>query len=267
MKIALIQIGATDDKDANLAKVAQFVLEAANKGASLIALPEVVNFRGNMRDKAIREQHAETIRGKTVIGLSDLARRTKAWILLGSFLEKGIMGKVYNTSVLFNPKGIVQAKYRKINLFDARIGDKIIRESDCMLAGTKPMMSKIDGFTAGMSICYDVRFAKLYETYRNRQTDMLFVPACFTKQTGQAHWEVLLRARAIENLAYVVAPNQVGSDWRGVEAYGNSMIVDPWGQIIARGSSDREEIVLGDIERGPIEKARQTLPGIVNKRF
>jgi predicted amidohydrolase len=192
-----------------------------------------------------------------------LAKKHKASFLLGSILEKATYPQAYNTSVLIGPRGKIAAKYRKIHLFDARIGDRIVREADCFRAGRRPATASIGEFKAGLTICYDLRFPGLYQNYARRGVEILTVPSCFTKKTGEAHWEALLRARAIENLSYVLAPNQVGMDARGMQAYGHSMIISPWGEVIASGSGNAEEIIFGEIHMEEVLKARQVLPGIV----
>jgi deaminated glutathione amidase len=266
MKIAAIQFNATTDKADNLRRAEAMVQQALEKGAKFVALPEIFAWRGNARDKALLSEAAEPISGGAVKRFGQLAKEYQAHILLGSLFEKiNNNHKVHNTSLLLGPDGTVQAKYRKINLFDARIGDKIIREADCLIPGRLGTMAKAGNFKIGMSICYDLRFAELYRSYGRKGVDILTVPSCFTKKTGQAHWEVLLRARAIENLCYVIAPNQVGQDVRGVESYGNSMIVSPWGEVIARASGSKQEIIYADINKEAIEQARAILPGIATR--
>jgi nitrilase len=165
--------------------------------------------------------------------------------------------------VFIDPRGAITAKYRKIHLFDARIGDKIVREMDCLRAGRRPTTVKLGEFRMGLSICYDLRFPGLYQNYARRRVEILTVPSCFTRKTGEAHWEVLLRARAIENLSYVLAPNQVGIDKRGMRAYGHSMIISPWGEIMAQGSAAEQEIIFGEVNIEEVRKARHVLPGII----
>lgn len=263
MKVAAIQLSAGVDKQANIALAIDLVEQALNQGAKIVALPEVFNFRGDTRNKVAVHAEAENVPGPSTEPFLRLAQYHKAFILAGTIFEKAPGGKAYNTSVLINPHGKVIAKYRKIHLFDARLGDKIIKESLCFAAGRLPVAAPLDEFKAGLSVCYDLRFPGLYGQYAKSKANLLFAPSCFTKETGKAHWEVLLRARAIENLSYVIAPNQVGSDFRSVAAYGNSMIVSPWGEVIARGSNDKQEIIYGEISVDQVKKARSTLPGIV----
>ena len=179
--------------------------------------------------------------------LSPLAKKYKASFLLGSILEKAPQGRAYNTSVFIDPSGEITAKYRKIHLFDAWIGDKIVREADCFRAGRRPTAVKLGEFKMGLSICYDLRFPDLYQNYARRGVEILTAPSCFTRKTGEAHWEALLRARAIENLSYVLAPNQIGIDARGMHAHGHSMIISPWGEVIARGSEGSRKLFLATL--------------------
>jgi len=263
MKIALLQFCAGVDKAANLSKALTLSQEALEKGVKFILLPEVFNFRGDTRNKELFAKATEKIPGPSTDAFIPLAKKYNVSFLLGSILEKASPTLAYNTSVFIDPRGAIAAKYRKIHLFDARIGDKIVMEADCFRAGRRPTTVKIREFRMGLSICYDLRFPELYRNYARRGVEILTVPSCFTKKTGEAHWETLLRARAIENLSYVLAPNQVGIDARGMQAYGHSMIISPWGEVIARGSATGQEIIFGDIKIKEVRKARQILPGIV----
>jgi nitrilase len=263
MKVALLQFCAGADKAANLSKARALSQEAIDKGAQFILLPEVFNFRGDSRNKELFAKATEKIPGPSVDAFILLAKKHNVSFLLGSILEKAPQSFAYNTSVFIDPRGTITAKYRKIHLFDARIGDKIVREADYFKAGTRPTTVKVGEFRVGLSICYDLRFPELYQDYARRGVEILTVPSCFTKKTGEAHWEALLRARAIENLSYVLAPNQVGMDARGMQAYGHSMIVSPWGEIIARASGEGQEIIFGDINMEEVRRARHILPGIV----
>ncbi len=263
MKIALLQFCADSDKAANLSKALTLSREAIEGGAEFILLPEIFNFRGDSRNKELFTKATEKIPGPTTDAFVPLAKKHHVSFLLGSILEKAPQSLAYNTSVFIGPRGTISAKYRKIHLFDARIGDKMIRESDCFRPGTRPATVKIGEFRAGLSICYDLRFPGLYQNYARKGVEILTVPSCFTKKTGEAHWETLLRARAIENLSYVLAPAQVGMDARGLQAYGHSMIVSPWGEVIACGSAEKEEIIFGEIDIEEVNKARSILPGII----
>jgi predicted amidohydrolase len=263
MKAALLQFCAGQDKKANLGRALSMAREALSKGAEWILLPEIFNFRGDLRDRKLLCEAGEKIPGPTTTAFSALAKGHKVSFLLGSILEKGDGQMAYNTSILINALGEVAAKYRKIHLFDACIDGKIIKESENFLAGRRSTTAKIGEFTVGLSVCYDLRFPGLYQQYARKGVEILTVPSCFTKKTGEAHWEALLRARAIENLSYVLAPAQIGSDDRGMEAYGHSMIISPWGKVLACGDGRAEEIIFGTISMEEVRKARSMLPGII----
>jgi nitrilase len=263
VKVALLQLCATDDKLANIVQAYEMCEEALTHKSQLVLLPEVFNFRGDLRNKECLKAVSENIPGPSTEKFILLAKKHKASILLGSIIEKADSKHAYNTSVFIDPKGSITTKYRKIHLFDATINDKLVREADCFKAGQKPMMVKVGEMKLGLSICYDLRFPQLYQGYTSRGANILTVPSCFTRKTGEAHWQTLLCARAIENLSYVLAPNQVGTDIRGLHAHGHSMIVSPWGEIIAEGSAENKEIVYGNIDLIRVKEARTILPGVI----
>ena len=261
MKAAVIQLNAQQDKAKNVAHAVERVRQAIAAKAKLILLPEVFNYRGPLGE--VLNAIAEGIPGESTTPFLELAKKHKVYILAGSVYEKSKnRNKVYNTSVLIDEKGQIAAKYRKINLFEATIGEKTISEKKYFLAGTKESTATVQDFQVGLTICYDLRFPEVYRQYSAGGCHILTAPSSFTKKTGQAHWEVLIRARAIENLCYVLAPNQIGRDWRGVETYGNSLIVSPWGEILARGSGNREEVLYAELHREDIFRAQKVLPQV-----
>lgn len=263
MKVAAIQLDARGNKEANIRQAADLVRRAVERRAQLIALPEVFNFRGALAVPGVLDRTAERIPGESIVPLQDLARRYRVFILAGSIYERAPSGKkVYNASVLIDPKGKITARYRKQNLFDARIGRKVIKESKYFLPGSRLGIGRVQGFTVGMTVCYDLRFPALYQAYAAAGCDVLTVPSAFTKKTGQAHWEILLRARAIENQCFIIAPNQTGEDARGVKTYGHSMIVGPWGEILARASAAKTEIITAELDTAAIRQARVVLPSV-----
>ena len=265
MKTAVIQLRATADKKRNVARALRLIENAVKERAQFILLPEMFNYRGRPDARTGFYNIAEAVPGESTRPFMDVARREKVFILLGSIAELVTdANKVFNTSVLINDRGTIAATYRKINLFDAVIGKKRIWESDLFCAGTTPQAAYVKSFAVGLSICYDIRFPELYREYARLGANMLCVPSCFTKQTGAAHWEVLLRARAIENLSYVLAPNQAGSDARGINCYGNSMIVSPWGEVIARASGAREGIIYATLQMARVSRARKQLPSAID---
>ena len=263
MKVAVVQMGSGPDKSANVQKAAAFVQEAIDRGAEFIALPEIFNYRGPTGKRSDLKLIKEPVPGRSLKPLMALAEEHDVFILAGSIFETiKNSEKVYNTSVLIDRQGKAAAVYRKKNLFDADLGEKQVKESYCFTAGKKLTTAQAGDFKVGLAVCFDLRFPELFREYAARGADVFTVPSAFTKVTGQAHWEVLLRARAVENLCYVIAPNQIGSDARGIVSYGNSMIVDPWGTVLARASDDREEIIYADIEMKVIQEKRKTLPTI-----
>ena len=260
MKIAVIQFNAGANKEKNIERALSFVEKAISKKAKFILLPEVFVFRGDISTGGILFDISEEINGSTIKKLCLIAGDNKVSILAGSIYEK-IKGstKVYNTSVLIGTDGKIAAKYRKINLFDANVDGKRIRESKCFSAGSKKACANVGGMRVGLSICFDLRYPELYRKYYSKGIHVLCVPSSFTKTTGKAHWEILLRARAIENKSFVLAPNQIGKNGQGVLCYGNSMIVDPWGRILARASSNKEEIIYADINIDETTKVKTLL--------
>jgi len=246
MRVGIVQLNAGLDYQANMAKAQSLVMEGIQKGAKLVALPEVFAYRGP-REGVL--SHAESIPGPTTKVFQKIAKDHGVSILLGSIIEK-VKGqdRVANTSVLIDEEGKIQVCYRKMHLFDVQVDRHPIRESDTFLPGTLPSLGEVGDYKVGLSICYDLRFPELYRYYAAKGAKILCVPSSFTKPTGTAHWEVLVRARAVENLCFVLAPNQHGLANGGVPTYGNSLIVNPWGQILAKGSPDGEEVLVADLD-------------------
>ncbi len=262
MKIAIIQTNAASNKEQNVSKAQALVCRAIRRGAKFVLLPEAFNYRGSGNAHEGLGGIAENFPGPSTKPLMEMAKKHKVFILAGSICERITNNKkVFNTSVLIDTQGKIVAKYRKIHLFDAVIGKTKLKESRCFCGGKRLAVSRIGQWTAGLSICYDLRFPELYQKYSYDGANILCVPSVFTKTTGLAHWEVLLRARAIENLCYVLAPNQIGKDGQGVASYGNSMIIDPWGKILARASGDKEEVIYAYLDKKILKKWRKILPG------
>lgn len=258
IKTAVIQMSAGENKEANIDKALKLVSQAAQKGAETILLPECFLYRGR---RIFENNVAESVHGPSVKRFQLFAKKKGVVILLGSIHEKStIAKKVYNTSVCIDSEGKVLGAYRKIHLFEANLLKKAVRETDVFLAGKKRKVFHLGAFSAGSAICYDLRFPEMFRSYAKKGCEIFFVPSNFTYETGRAHWEVLVRARAIENRCYVLAPNQHGTDAQGLRSYGNSMIVDPWGNIIKRAGSSADEILFCMIEKKEIMKARERLP-------
>ncbi|HLF18895.1 MAG TPA: carbon-nitrogen hydrolase family protein [Candidatus Omnitrophota bacterium] len=260
LKVAIIQLNAGADKSANINKARRLVGRAIRSRARLIVLPEVFNSRAGIKTAKDVSRVAEKIPGPSTSPLMDLAGKHKVYILAGSVLEKAKPKKAYNTSILISPTGQIVAKYRKQNLFKAVIGKKALNESRWLLAGKKRAVASIRGFRAGLTICYDLRFPSLYRDYARRGVNVMCAPACFTRKTGEAHWQTLVRARAIENLSYVLAANQCGKDARGVMSYGHSMIVGPWGNVLAQAGAGKEAIIYATLTKKALRDCRKILP-------
>jgi len=232
LKIALIQLNTGNNINKNIINACSMVKESIEKGADFILLPELFNFRDSVSVEYLYNNIAESVPGKSLLPLMDMAKEFNVNILAGSIYERcNTSKKIYNTSVVINNKGRIICKYRKINLFKAVIGNLVIDESSTFENGRDPVVCQINSWKIGLSICYDLRFPELYRNYYKQAVDIIVVPSSFTFSTGRLHWEVLLRARAIENYCYVLAPNQYGIDGNGAETYGHSMIVDPYGKV------------------------------------
>jgi len=261
---AAVQVCAGSDKAVNLDKAEAYIVEAAHRGARLVALPEVCLWRGP-RDEERRI--AEPIPGPSTARLGSLARRLDLHVLAGSILEESGTPKVFNTSVLFDPSGEIIARYRKLHLFDVDIAGQVtIRESDTRAAGDAIVAVPTALGVIGMTVCYDLRFPELFRRLTQAGAELIVVPSAFTFPTGAAHWEVLLRARAIENQVYVIAPDQIGRSPSGVVDFGNSTIIDPWGKPLAR-AADRETVIFAEIDRDYQERVRRELPCLTHVKL
>ena len=248
MNVALIQLNAGQDKPQNIRHACALVERAAGEGAGFILLPEVFNYRGPLSGKSLYEKIAEEIPGKSLIPLMAIAKKNAVHILAGSIYERKLGGKkIYNTSVMIDDSGNIIGKYRKINLFKAVIDGQKIDESETYEHGKEPVLCGIKNKKVGLSICFDLRFPELYRNYFKKKADLIVIPSSFSQKTGELHWKPLLRARAIENYCYVLAPNQFGIDGNGVETYGNSMVIDPQGRVIAILEKKREDILIVDL--------------------
>lgn len=262
---AAIQMLASEDKEANLRDARTKIQEAAVKGAKVVALPEVFNWRGDNREE---KKNAEPISGRTAALMASLARELGIYLLAGSFLEEiSEARKSYNTSLFFSPDGSLLARYRKIHLFDVAIEHGVTAlESETRQHGEEVVVAETEFGKMGLTICYDLRFPELYRALVDKGAQVIFVPAAFTAFTGQAHWEPLLRARAIENQVYVIAPDQIGHNPKSFATYGNSMIVDPWGRIISR-APDLPAVITADIDLAYLAKVRAELPALAHRRL
>lgn len=262
---AAVQMNAGPDKVANLERAERLVRVGAARGANLVALPEVFNWRGKRVEQVAA---AETLDGHTLTLMSRLARELQIHLIAGSITEQ-VAGdaRCYNTSALLGPDGGQIAVYRKIHLFDVDLPGRVtVRESDAKLAGAETVTAATPLGAIGLSICYDLRFPELYRRLTFAGAQIIAVPSAFTFPTGEAHWDALIRARAIENQAYVIAPAQFGTNVHGFSDYGNSMIVDPWGRVIAR-ASDQEGVVVAPIDFEYLLRVRRELPALGHARL
>ncbi len=261
---AAVQMLATSDKEANLREAEGWIRRAHAEGARLVVLPEVFNWRGRGGDTAA---HAEPVPGPTTERMSALAAECGVHLLAGSMLEAaGPDGRAYNTSVLMGPDTGIIAKYRKIHLFDVDIeGEAPIRESEFRRPGEDVVVADTPLCSMGLSVCYDLRFPELYRRLTAAGAKVVFVPSVFTVPTGRAHWEPLLRARAIENQVYIIAPDQTGRHPASMDAYGHSMIVDPWGKVIAHAGTE-PGLILAEIDLDYLEDVRRRLPALDHRR-
>ena len=264
---AVIQLNSGSDPETNCTAAEALVRRAAGYGARLVATPENTNFLGPHPEKVRR---AETLEGPTCTRFAALAAECGVHLLLGSFNERSPdPARCFNTSVLFGPQGQRLGVYRKLHLFDVDLGDgQAFAESDTVLAGDEAATVATELGHLGLSICYDLRFPELYRTLVDRGAEVLCAPSAFTLTTGRDHWEPLLRARAIENQCYLLAPAQWGhhDDCGLRESYGHGAIVDPWGQVIA-SASDGPGLALAEIDLERVAAARARVPSLAHRRF
>lgn len=265
LRTAVIQLNARDCPAENMAAVAQSLDQAAAWGAQFVALPEYWTYLGPY---AGFETAAQTIPGPAIELLQEKARRYKMIVHGGSIVEAHprLVGKFYNTSVLIDRDGEIVAQYRKIHLFDVDLANgERHYESERIVPGDQIVTAEVDGITFGLTICYDLRFPELFRSLVLQGAQILLVPAGFTLHTGRDHWEVLLRARAIENLCYVVAPAQVGTYPPNKQCFGRSMVVDSWGLVLAQ-AQDMPTVIITDIDLEQIERARQQIPCLYHRQ-
>ena len=264
LSCALVQSNSGSDVSKNLEFIFQALNKASQGAAKLIIFPEVCLCRKQHRDDTLKLFDLD---GPEISKIAQEAKRLAIWVLLGSVSERiSESRKAYNSQILINPEGEIAAVYRKIHLFNVEVDGKKIWESVLFKAGEKPLIVDIEGFQVGLSICYDLRFPELYRYYASQGAEVLLVPASFTATTGEAHWELLLRARAVENQCYVLAPNQVGVGAQGVKTYGNSLAVDPWGRCMMRGSEDKTGIFFVELKKEILKDIREKLPVLKHRR-
>jgi nitrilase len=266
MKLAAVQMVSTPDVARNLDAAARLVGEAAAAGARLVALPEYFCLLGRRdTDKlAVAEAEGE---GPIQHALAALARAHGVWLVGGTLpMRAPAAGRVFNRSIVFAPDGRAAAHYDKLHLFAFDNGRESYDEARTLAAGSAPVALEVEGHRVGLSICYDLRFPELYRALATPPCDLIVVPAAFTHTTGQAHWELLLRARAVENQCYVLAPAQGGRHENGRRTWGHSLVAGPWGEVLACRDEDGEGVVLAELSRERIAEVRRQLPALAHRR-
>lgn len=266
-KAACVQINTGNDMVANVARATELIRQAADQGATFITLPENVAFMAENREELFANAYT-TQEHPALDAFQDIARRLSVKILVGSLavMEKD-SEKLRNRCFLVDATGALIAHYDKIHMYDASVaGGESHRESHSYDAGAEATLVHTNLGMLGMTICYDLRFPYLYRHLAKQGAKFITVPSAFTRFTGEAHWHVLLRARAIETGSYIIAPAQVGSHPRQRETYGHSLIVDPWGTVLADAGGDEEGVVLAEIDLERVNKVRQSLPSLEHDR-
>ena len=264
IRVACVQMTSRADKAANLETAERLVAQAAATGADIVVLPEKWNAIG---DAALYHATAEPLEGgESVAAMSAWARTHGITLVGGSIVElREGREKRSNTSLVFDSDGEIVATYRKIHLFDVEVGGVVYRESESEEPGDEAVVAEAEDWKLGLSVCYDIRFPELYRILALEGAQLVTVPAHFTTPTGKDHWHVLLRARAIENQYYVAAPAQVGETLPGRPAYGRSLIVDPWGIVLAQ-APDEETVISAELDRARLRSVREKLPSLANRQ-
>ena len=263
-RIAAVQLNSGEDPARNLVECGELIAQAAAQHAAIVVLPELFNCFGSW--EAI-SAHAEPLDGPTHDWLCGEARRHGIWLIGGSFCERPAgSAKAFNTSLLIDPTGTVQAVYRKLHLFDASVaGQATACESNWLAAGSTAVSTSTPYGRLAQAICYDLRFGPLFTHYAEQPCELIALPAAFTAKTGAVHWEVLLRARAIETQAYVIAANQVGTHHGTFSTYGHSLIVDPWGVVLADAGNE-PGVALAEVDLAHLRDIRTRLPVSAHRR-
>ena len=262
--IACIQNCATDNLHQTIHDCEVLSREAYDAGADLICLPEFFSFL-NLNEEGLDVAPFRESEHPTLAAFQELTLKLQVWILLGSIAIYDSQGKKRNRSILLNPRGEIEIRYDKIHMFDVNLPNgEVYRESDVFSPGNKAVTASLPWGELGLTVCYDLRFPHLYRSLAHAGADVISVPAAFTRTTGQAHWHVMLRSRAIETGAYVVAPCQHGDHGRA-KTYGHSLIIDPWGRILADGGEDRGYII-AEVDMEEVKNARRMIPALEHDR-
>ena len=272
MRAAAVQLNSNEDKSRNVEIAERLVRRAAAEGAELVVLPEKFNVIGTSEQLVAG---AEPLDGPTLRWAASVARELGVWLVAGSIVER-VEGedKLRNTSVLLDPEGTTRAVYRKIHMFDVEVGGVTYSESDVETPGDEIVVADVETdderhnerLRLGLAICYDLRFPELFRIMAVQGAQAFTLPSAFTLPTGRAHWETLVRARAIENQAFVIAAGQVGRHPPDHESYGHSLIVDAWGTVLARAADEAEQVMVADLDLEAQTGVRAKLPSLANRR-
>jgi predicted amidohydrolase len=273
--VGAVQMTSTADVDANLKRARELVRQAATAGALLVGLPENFAYLGNDRDHRLAIAETLPLPGTSVdddgprpiLGaMQELARAAGTWLLLGGFPERTAGKKIRNSAVLLDPSGAVVSVYRKMHLFDVDVpGGRSFRESEAIEPGAAPVVAETPWGGLGLSVCYDVRFPELYRALAAGGARIIAVPSAFTVETGKDHWHVLLRARAIENQVFLLAPAQFGVHGPNRSSYGHALVIDPWGVVLAE-CGDHEGVALARLDFDYQDRVRAALPVLKHRR-
>ena len=263
LRVACVQINSSPSKADNLERMESRVARAAATGADLVLLPEKWNGLGSHQ---ILRDVAELLDGGETVEAMGTWSRTHGITLVGGSIAERRDGheKLSNTCVVFDPEGEIAAVYRKIHMFDVEVGGVVYRESDSEEPGDRPVSCEVEGWRLGLTVCYDLRYPELYRILAVEGAELVTVPAAFTLYTGKDHWEILLRARAVENQCYVLAANQWGVV-EGKASFGRSSIVDPWGVVLAQ-AADEDGVITAELDRAFLERIRNNLPSLANRQ-
>lgn len=262
LRVAAVQMRGVPEQAGGLARAELLIEAAVASGAELVVLPELFACFG---PGAVLRRCAEGPEGETASWASRVSRRHAVHLLAGSHVEAD-GDRLFNTSTLWGPDGLLVARYRKIHLFDNDVPGAAFRESDIFSPGTIRELAMLGGIGVGLTICYDIRFPELYRALAAEGARILAVPSAFADATGRDHWETLVRARAIENAAFVIAPNQARGETGPLVCHGHSMIVGPWGEILAEAGGADETVIVADLDFGLQDDVRARLPSLAHRR-
>ncbi len=268
VRVAAVQLESRDDIASNLQSCERAIDEAASRGASLVVLPENFAYFGSSHGKRACAESLLGSPGPIRSALIQCAKKAAVTVLAGGWPESSQdPARPFNSATVITKEGVIAANYRKIHLFDVTLpSGASLQESVAMTAGAEIVCCTIEGFRVGLSICYDIRFPELYRKLVDRGSEVLCVPSAFTLETGRDHWHLLVRTRAVESQCWVIAANQCGSHPGGKTTYGHSMIVDPWGRVLAEAENG-PGVIVADLDRSALHRVRSSLPSLRHRRI